>query len=380
MVIEKIRPNIDTHFPKVEHVVATKIIGYVDRNNKFLDTANIAYKPLFNDADRDVIYSAIQMDEDEIEVILKQSKTFDTDRKVSGNPFYVACVGVASHCLNRKKPAYDVAQLVLTYMSVMMYSSLHYKYVEFSANENAMAYTINHLDESFLLKKLGSIYRVIDDNTATCIATYQSSIKRGEDDDIQKFIAAVWTRLNAKIKNIFKKYYDTKNSGAYLNHDVEQMSEEGYREVSNDTFAISQLSGKVYTNLISGKVNNNFIKLACLKSGISEGTARNVIEDIIKQDDEKMRRFIDAIIEFFIYYNHNTIDMIGRGIFIDELASGYASNTASPQMARIKSTLDEWLEEHGSKYGRARYGKTAAAGYKKAIFMFFVFTINSYAK
>ena len=75
-----------------------------------------------------------------------------------------------------------------------------------------------------------------------------------------------------------------------------------------------------------------------------------------------------------------SFDYIARGDFIVYMKAAYASNTELPQMQLIKSTLDEWLANHMVSVGRTNYGKTAKLGYKKSLYMFFVFVINSTAK
>jgi hypothetical protein len=62
------------------------------------------------------------------------------------------------------------------------------------------------------------------------------------------------------------------------------------------------------------------------------------------------------------------------------MKSAYASNTTVPQMVLAKNIMDDWVDEHMVTSGRSRYGKTAKAGYKKALYMFFIFIINQEAK
>lgn len=381
LVLDRMIAKVDEHFPKSEMVVIKKILQYIDTNSLYLSTANIHTKPRFNDGDRDVIYAAIQILEEEIEDFMDESPTFDTKRIVSSKPFYVACMAVSNHCLKRKKPAVETCKMVLTYMSLMMYVLIHHKYVEYSANPDVMNYTINNLDDSFSIKKLGTVYAMLEDNIVTCMATYNNQIKRGSDDDIQKFIAAVHTRINSKLKNIFNKYYDNKAAGASISYSSDAATAENFELQNNETYAIIALTDKVNNALIAQRISNNAITLASLKGDISRSTADHLIKDIINEDeDRKVHEFIGAICEFYVYHLGHSVNDIARGKFIDDMTSAYASNTTATQMNIIKTILDGWLVEHANKYGKARYGKTAQASYKKFIFMFFIFTINIHAK
>ena len=59
--------------------------------------------------------------------------------------------------INRKRGVIDFAettQMVLTYMSLMMYTSMHKGFFEYEANKQVMDYTIAHLDNTFLIRQL----------------------------------------------------------------------------------------------------------------------------------------------------------------------------------------------------------------------------------
>jgi hypothetical protein len=93
-----------------------------------------------------------------------------------------------------------------------------------------------------------------------------------------------------------------------------------------------------------------------------------------------MKKFIAAMIEYYLIMSGRGFEYIARGEFISYMKSAYASNTELDQMTFMKNTLETWIVENMVSVGRQNYGKTARLGYKKSIYMFFVFIINREAK
>ena len=104
------------------------------------------------------------------------------------------------------------------------------------------------------------------------------------------------------------------------------------------------------------------------------------IYDIIDSDEGVMKNYISSVIEYYLILSGNSFDYVSRGEFISYMKAAYASNSDNQQMTFIKKTLDDWLDENMTAVGRQNYGKTARLGYKKSLYMFFIFIINQEAK
>lgn len=151
--------------------------------------------------------------------------------------------------------------------------------------------------------------------------------------------------------------------------------------MDNNSYMIERLANKVHLKLINRQFDNRFLKYAITRSDVSLQKLKNLIDDIIQDDENNVVKLvISAIIEYYVSMSGKGFDYIAKGDFITYMQTAYASNTELQQMQFIKSTLDKWLDEYMVSSGRARYGKTAKAGYKKAIYMFLVFIINAEAK
>lgn len=356
-----------------------KIVEYVDRNSEILLSLDLSRRYSFGDADRQIVYDAIGVTVEEMEAAIKDSKQIHSNNKVQSNPFYASCTLTASHFLSKKNER--MATSVLTYMSLMMWTSLHKGFFKYDANKQVMDYTIAHLDNTFLIRSFPSVFAFIQDNTVTAMNTYKARIIRCEDTDITWVVDSFWTRLKGKMKKIASEFYENHEKGNYLNSDSDSYDGEDYHEIDNVSFGIDRLTNKVYTKLTNRQYDKRFIKYSISSADTSYQKLDHLIEDIIDGDDDgRMRRLISAMIEFYLQQSGRPISYVAKGDFIAYMKTAFSSNTEVAQMALIKGTIDQWLDENMYKYGKAKYGKTLRIQYRRCIYMFFVFVINYEAK
>lgn len=355
------------------------ISSYVDRNSELLMSLDFSKRFSFDDKDRGVVYDAVGVTSVQMDAAVKASKTIYKNNKIQSNPFYHICVLTARDFLKKKKK--DLAELVLFYMSLNMYTSVHKGSFKYNANKQIMDYTISHLDANFIITKLPSLYAFIMDNTKTVLETYSDRILSGEDRDLVWVIDATWNRIKQKIQRLASVYYENHKSGRYLNADVDQFNDLERREIDNDSFLIDRLSNKVYIKLVSRQYDTRLIKYAITKSDTSYLKAKNLIEDIIDGDENnELRRVISSMITYYLVTSGKSADYIARGDFISYMKSAYGSNTNHEDMLYVKEVIGRWLAENLGKYGRGSSSKTTIAEYRRTIYMFFVFVINNEAK
>lgn len=356
-----------------------KIGQYIDRNSNILLTLDMSKRFSFGDNDRKVMYDLLGITEDQMEEQIRLSKYIYNGNKIQSNPFYFTTVLICSKLASQNKDKDCV--VFLTYMSLQMYTSIHKGKFKYAPNKEIMDYTIAHLDQSFKIHSMPSIYAFIEDNTKVAYDTYKDKIIKGTDTDIKDVVDAFFTRLKGKITKIANKFYDNWENGRYLNADSDSFSEDDYHEMDNNSYVIDRLASRVHLKLIDRRFDRRFIKYAITSSDVSLQKLTNLIEDVLSDDDENLvKRYISYNIEYYLLTSGKGYDYIGKGDFITYMKSAYASNTTVKQMVEIKNILDKWTDKYMLTSGRARYGKTAKAGYKKALYMFFIFIINQEAK
>lgn len=382
MIRDHLMPTISKALtPATITTIQKQIAEYVDANSEVLLTLDLSQRYSFGDDNRAVIYNAIQVPEEVFEKEILDSKKINNSNKIQSNPFYCACILTMCALLNKQKPDTKTAQLIMVYMSLQMYTSAHRGFFKYNANKQVMDYTIAHLDNSFRIRSMPSLYAFLDDNVKTAFTTYEKQIKRANDEDITWVVNALWDRIKGKLRKIANKYYANHESGNYLNADSDSTNPEDFHEMDNNSFMIDRLSNKVYIKLLNHQYDDRFLKYSITRSDTSYQRLKNLIDDIIQGDTNgDARKFISSMIEYFLLMSGRGFDYIPRGEFISYMKSAYASNTSMEQMVFIKKQLDIWMDENMVSMGRARYGKTAKQGYKKAIYMFFVFVINYESK
>lgn len=366
--------------PAVTKKLAADVAAFVDRNGEILLSLDFSRRYSFGDQDRQVVYGAAGIDEMDMVQSILASKTIHSENKIQSNPFYATCVLVASHYLNTKNIA--MATTVLNYMSMMCYVSIHYGFLQYGANKQAMDYTIEHLDNTFSIRRFPSIYAFIEDNTATVVNTYRTRLMRVNDEDITWVIDAIWTRLKGKLKKISNRYYENHKAGNYLNSDSDSYDSENFHEMDNVSFATARLTNRVYTQLVNRQFDKRFIKYSINNADTSLTKVTNLIEDIIDDDakDHAMQTLIGSMISFYLQQSGRPISYVAKGDFVVFMKTSFASNTERPEMATIKAIIDKWLADNMYKYGKANYGQTLQTQYRRCLYMFFVFVINAAAK
>ena len=366
--------------PKVVNDLDKSISNFVDRNSEILMTFDLSVRYSFADADRAVIYNAIGISEAEFAAAVKVSKQIYSGNKVQSNPFYLASFLVARYFLSQKNPDVKHAKQVLTYMSLMMYTSIHKGLFKYNANKEIMDYTLTHLNKNFLIRQMASLFAFIEDNVNTIIDTYKPRILKADDSDLAYVTDATWVRTRSKLQKIAQQYYKNHREGNYLNADTDVYNDEEFREIDNNSFVIDRLVNKTYTKLINHQFDNRLLKYSITQSDTSYQKLKNLIDDIVDDDTGEARKLISSIIEFYLMQSGKSADYIARGDFIVYMKTAYGTNTDIGQMSYIKSSIDKWLDANMYKYGRANFGKTARQSYRKSVYMFFVFLINMEAK
>ncbi len=276
----------------------------------------------------------------------------------------------------------DYLNYSILYLTTNIYQYHFTKYYKYPPNEAIMAYTIANLSNRFKLKKSGTILAAITEITTTCYNTHKSRIAKGGDLDFVKFINDATSRINSfmrKLRGEFEKNYKEQN---YLQSEKEDFSDEHYYEADSDSFAVDRITNKVLTNLVVNGPDRKLIELAAKNSAVSVNVLQTCILALVSENNrEDIRQIIERLLYLYLNDNpdsHASLRDAGTNKFYVHCIQIYRqSNTTNKNIIEIKAILDKWMEELDMRSKVSTVG--SLGNYRKAMFVFFVFTIEKLA-
>ena len=376
---------VDSFYPQISKVFKDKknvqefvkvITKYIDRNTDKLSTTGPVKRTTFLDSDRNAVYDITQIKPDTIKMVAK--KVVEFSRGVnSSDPFNITMV-LCIRCFRMMKEE-QARKSACIYLILSMYPSVHAKYFRFEPNENIMAFTINALANKYKLKQTGTLISALMETVLVCDEHYKSSLIRGNDKDLADYISAVKTRLNSFMKNIFNEFINQHNSGRYLNYDKENNDPDNFSKADSNTLIIERIATGITLHLSVNGPDPKCIMLSSKMCGVSVNDIRSTVISICKnkKNKEDMRKVIAAIVYDFLFDGENSEQDIHDMKFTLFCANMYKkSNTLDTNILQIKSILDSWLGEYSEAYNKTNRIATLNL-FRKALYMFFVFTIQS---
>ena len=183
------------------------------------------------------------------------------------------------------------------------------------------------------------------------------------------------------LKNICDQYMKNYAAGNRV-----KLTKDSYDDVQidveneNNTTAVEVVSNNIVNQIITNGLDLKRVTQAKSIAGISLSECRFYLSKIVTVKYTKMiQDFIHAILFIYLYDEHHKKEDINSSHFLvwsSELFRKTNSNNANIKC--IKDTLDIWGEETGvhEKFKR----DASRVNYKKAIFWYFILSIQYYNK
>lgn len=372
-------------YPKVEKALNIKsnedkmmktIGSYIDRNMDKLSKPGPVDRVPFETRDTDDFIAATGLTVPEIKEAIKESKYIQSRWKIMATSFYSAnTLAIRYYTIKNKK---DKAHLLSGYLCFSMYPLIHWKYFHYGMNENAMNYTIANLSNKYKFKTLGSTYAALMDMAIGCYDLHKDRIKKGGDKEITDFINDMHSRLNDRLKNVANEFYKNYQDGKYLNIDSDNTEEDNYHEADNNSFAIDRILNNVITKLVVQGPNMKLVNMSAKMSGVSVNELRNYTNNLVDEEHkDEIRLLCESILYIYLFENQKKPDEIKSNQFLlDSLEVYKRSNSNDKNVNRIKSILDEWINDLDV------YKKTQRVAtinnFRRALYLFFVLSIQYY--
>lgn len=360
--------------PTNQALVKQTISRYIDRNNEKLTAIGPMSMIPFLDTDRQPIYDAIGMTEKEIKNILSQSKDIKSQWKIMNNPFNAAITCCIKFFMDKNDK--EGLNACIIYSTLSAYPTVYSKYFKFEPNVNIMTYTINNLSNKYKIKQLGSLYAALYDTAQICYDNNKSRLGKLTDKDCTFYVQDQRNRINMLIRKIANIFYENKESGKYMNIELENFDDGNYKEANSNIFEVERLANSVVMKLTVQGPDYRFINLAAKYCKVSVNELRNYIKTMVtKEHKEDIKEIVSCILFLYIYESQNTIQEVNSNKFLLYCLDVYKrSNTTDNNIIQIKKILDKWLEDLGT------YKKTQRVAtindFRRAIYMFFVVSIQ----
>ena len=336
----------------------------------------------FNVNDVNDMFTAIGLQEIEIENILKKCFFWDIDYTPAAacEPYVEVLMCAIRYYLIKSDTKNAELTTIYTLFSGKFYASLHSYFWKFPPNKQVMDFVINNmLSDKFDLKKEGTLFGAIKKLASTWLSTYKTKITaaRTTDDNYGKLIQQLRDREKSFLKNISSAYYEANANKSYLNYETDNLAEDGFRLTSNDAATAARITEAAIGILTSQRVNINICN-TCKNASVSSSELKGIIETILgdKENIPKVRRVINIIIcDFMASYPGQPV---GGATFISN-AIKPRPNTKNPLLIEMKQTITSWLDESSASYRKRKSREATANDYYRSVLTYLVLIISKAA-
>lgn len=309
------------------------------------------------------------------------------------NPFFISVALATRYFLMLRKDASksrnpnamrtneDMISRCVYYLAITIYAVLQKKYFrKCEPNDAVMAYAISNMIKKNRIKQTGSMLDTVYITTNDCLTFYGDRLRKGDDDSVTQYIAAIRTRLNSIIQNISRAYYEAYKNRDFLASEEDNL-ELGQEADSNSQF-IERTTNKIVQIIITNGPDMKLVEISAKQNNVSMSELRNYMTTICTQRQMNgIREIVERLLILFFdteLNNRYTVRDIGTDKFLLFALDTYKkSNTGNENIIKIKAVLDKWLKELGVS---DRTGPTSLNNYRRAIYMFLVMEIIKLTK
>lgn len=364
--------------PEAQNAVLKAAADYVNYNYRHLVSQGPSTRPTFGDGDKEKLYEATGVAKEEVSAILKRNPLIKGQWRIMNDPFNsISAMSIRFASLEKKE---KLLKSTLMYLTLSMYPSLHYKYFRFEPKEEVMNYAISNMSNKFKIKQTNTLLDALTQTTEKCFESQQKSIEHGDDKEIVDFIMDVKTRLNSLLKNVASEFYKVKEQGLYLNSEGDNMDEENYHEADSNSFAVERMTNKVVMALTVNGADMGHVKMAANMCQVSVAELRNFVNAlVIGENREDIRKIVEASLSDYLITSQGEIDTVSRNnkFLAHSIATYKKSNTADPNVIKIKEVLDKWMEDIDIYKKTQR--QATINNFRRALFLFIIISIMYHA-
>ena len=384
----------DKLYPKIESVLSTNtgdgkfkhLVGrFIDKNSSKLFTSGPVYMIPFGDADKSMFFNIFNVSEHDVAKTVKEViaglKTQSDFKLLTNNPiFWVFYCAIRFYTIKKDKKGINAA---LSIYALSSYPSIFSRFFKYGVHEPTMQYTMDNLSDKYLMKKANHLFGGLNMSIQNSYSFFISnkSLIDGSDAEVIRFIQRIRNDQKSMMYNISVAYMINYNKGNQVTLTKDANSEVQLDvDAENNTTVVEVLTNNITNQILINGLDISRIKMAKSLSNVSLSDLRFYLSKIVSTSYTKeLKGFIQSILFLYLYTSHKTKSDINSSSFLvwgSELFR--KTNSNDPNINNIKHTLDKWAEDTGvhDKFRRL----ATRSDYKKAIFWFFIFSIQNYTK
>lgn len=394
LIMEAVSPTthiaLERLYPSIEGVLRTpvgdtkfkRLVGeFMDKNNEKLHTPGPLYMIPFGDIDKGRYYELFNLNPKDIVKMVTEitsSITAKSDFKLlRGNPiFWVFYFCIRYYMLKKDEKGLNAA---LAIYALASYPSIFYSFFRYEPDAVFMQYTMDHLSYKFIMKQEGHLFGGL---FASIQNSYNNSLRPGMEDasdgEVIRFIQRIRNDQKSMIKNICDVYMKNKQMGKRLGLNKSSNADTMIdTDLENNTSVVEVVSQKIVLPLITSGLDLKRVNQARQLANISLAECRFYLSKIVsvKYTDE-INNFVSSILFLFLYTDRHPKGDINSSQFLVWSSELFRKTNSNDENIRtIKECLDKWADDTGihKKYKR----EATRVGYKKAIFWYFILSIQA---
>ena len=399
----------DTHiiveklYPKISSVLSTpqgdrkfkQLIGqYMDRNSQKLRTPGPTYLVPFTSNDKAQYCELFGLEyklsgsakeqkisipfvDDLIDQVIKQLGSSSDFKLLKGNQiFWIFYCCIRYYHVKKDEKGLNSA---LAIYALSDYPAVFSTFFKYGADPAVMQYTIDNLTEKYIIKQQGNIFGALFVSIQNSYSFLKNWMNDASDKEIIRWIQRIRNDQKSMIKKICDQYMKNHAAGLRVT-----LTKDTYDEVpldveaQNKTSSVEVVGRKITLKILTQDINLKLISIVARISGVSISECRFYISKILNEKyTDDIQRFIEAILFLYLYDENKKAEDINSRYFLHWSEDLFRrTNSNNDNIKRIKETLDKWAKETGvhDKYKR----EASRVNYKKAIFFYFIFSIQSY--
>ena len=385
IIVENLYPKISTILdtPQGDRKFKQLVGQYMDKNNQKLHTAGPLYMIPFGDIDKSQYFTLFQVTSKEIQKLVD-----DITRNISGssdfkllknNPiFWVFYCCIRYYTLKNDEKGLNTS---LAIYALSAYPSIFHVFFKYPPNEAVMQYTMDNLSEKYLMKQGGHLFGGLFLSIKHSYEFLKPFMKDASDKEIIRFIQRIRNDQKSMIKNICDQYMKNHEKGLRV-----KLTKDSYDEVQldidteNNTTVVEVVANNIVNQIITNGLDLKRVTICKDLANIGLSDCRFYLSKIITvKYTKEIQAFIHAVLFLYLYDEHKKREDINSSNFIVWSSELFRkTNSNNMNIKCIKDTLDKWGEETGvhDKFKR----EASRVNYKKAIFWYFILSIQYYNK